>query len=93
MGGHDYVGGVCFWAMLLAVYAGVPELMAAGLAMVYVRSDQPAVARLYWVVFWLTIAGHVFLLIVHRTSCSSLGLDHLAPREGLTVGFNTSISS
>jgi hypothetical protein len=51
-------------ALVVASAAGILALMAAAVAVAYLRSARPVFARLYWIVFWLTIVGHVSILTV-----------------------------
>jgi hypothetical protein len=51
-------------AILVASCAGVLSLMAAAVAIAYIRSGRLIFARLYWIVFWLTIVGHVSIVVV-----------------------------
>jgi hypothetical protein len=49
-------------ALVVASAAGILALMAAAVAVAYLRSARPVFARLYWIVFWLTIVGHVCIV-------------------------------
>jgi hypothetical protein len=48
---------------ITASYAGVLALMAAVVAIGHIRSDRPVFERLYRIVFWLTIVGHLLMLV------------------------------